>query len=291
MSKGIIAGSASEKLAGSISNLSGIPIVEKTSYRFPDGNFYAKFSKVLPDEAYIVQSTYRDEHWMELFLLADEARRYGARKVSAVVPYFGYARQDHPEDGEVKSVETIFKMLKGIGVDELISVDVHFFRQAGATEINGITVRNLNALGSILNYVEEELGLDEYVLMAPDKDVEGVINHGGVCLQKERIDARIVRTKPPEIDLKDKDIVWYDDMISGGGTMLNGIEVCNSLSPRSHIVTTTHPLMLPPESTKLFDVARYVVGTDTVPFRDRFSGEIKVHEVSVAGLIAEEIKK
>ena len=75
--------------------------------------------------------------------------------------------------------------------------------------------------------------------------------------------------------------------------MLNGIEVCNPLSPRSHTVTTTHPLMLPPESTKLFDAARYVVGTDTVPFSDRFPEEIKVHEVSVdsliASLIAEEI--
>jgi len=155
--------------------------------------------------------------------------------------------------------------------------------------MNGIKVKSLNALGTILNYVEKDLGIDDYVLLAPD-DVESVINHGGICLEKERIDARTVKTKPPEIDLRDRNIVWYDDMISTGGTMLKAIEVCDALSPRSHVITTTHPLMLP-ESLSLFDKAQYIVGTDTIPFRERFAEEQKVHEVSVANLIAEEITK
>jgi ribose-phosphate pyrophosphokinase len=300
MSKGVIAGSASEKLANDISKLSGIPLVKKNvcekslNGRFPDGEFYARFPERLPEEVYIVQSTYppnTDSSYMELFLLADVARDYGAKKVTAVIPYLGYARQDHPKQGEVTSVATTSRILKNIGVENVITVDAHFCRGNEWASIYGILMRNLSALETILNYVDRELKIKDYVLIAPDKGVEPMVRkYNGICLKKERIDAKTVKIKVPEMDLKDRDVVLYDDMVAGGNTMKLSLKEIEKLSPRRRIVSTTHPIFLE-SAFDLSTEADFIIGTDTIPFfKDRILEQEKAHEVSVASLIAEEIK-
>ena len=149
----IILGPASVELANRISQLTGLPCVNVASRVFPDGESYVRLEGDVKDEhAVIVQTTCapQNSRLMELAFMAAAAKRYNAKKVTAVVPYLGYARQDKIFlQGENISIETVATMLKASGIDQLITVNVH---EANALKLFPIPARSISAIPLIADY-------------------------------------------------------------------------------------------------------------------------------------------
>ena len=165
----VIGGPASARLAEEIARLSGLDFVEVEAKRFPDGESYVRLtSEVKGEKVFIVQSTYppQDTHLIQLFLLADAAHRSGASEIVAVVPYLAYARQDKVfRPNEPVSIEAILKLLKTLGVQRMITVDVHSPEVFGRV---GMECVNLSAVGILAKHFLD-LGFKGASAFAPDR--------------------------------------------------------------------------------------------------------------------------
>ena len=137
----LIPGPASLELGGKVARLLGLPVVEVESKSFPDGECYVRLTRdVKGEDVAIIQSTYppQNTHLIQLFLMVDAAKSFGARRVVAVIPYFAYARQDKVfRFYEPVSVETILKILERLGVETLITVNIHEPKVFEKTRIDG----------------------------------------------------------------------------------------------------------------------------------------------------------
>ncbi|MER3426049.1 MAG: phosphoribosylpyrophosphate synthetase [Thermus sp.] len=291
----IFSGNAHPDLARRVAEALGQSLGKALVERFPDGEVRVRLlESVRGDDVYLIQPTSPpvNDHLMELLLLADAARRSSAARINAVVPYFGYARQDKQTEGrEPISAKLVANLLEAVGVDRVIAIDLH------APQIQGffdIPVDHLSAVKLFARYLKER-GLDQgAVVVSPDagraeeaRRLAERLSLPFAMLAKRRTGPRETQVTYVIGDVEGKRPLVIDDIISTGGTIRRGVEALLQAGARPEVVVlATHPVLVAGARENLAHPAiREVVFTDTIPLRE---GGYTV--LSTAELLAQAIR-
>ncbi|MGZ7047154.1 MAG: ribose-phosphate diphosphokinase [Methanobacterium sp.] len=285
----IIGGSASQKLAAKIAKELDCPLIPIETRRFPDGERYIRIKEQIDDEVIVVQSTGypQDENLMELFFILKNLKSMGVQKIKVVIPYFGYGRQEKRfKSGEAVSALIIAELLEFSGADEIFFFNLH---EESITDFFKVPVHNLSAMPIIADYLKKIV--HDPVIIAPDKgalefakEIAEIIGCEYDYLEKIRLSPKIVETKPKDLNVKGKEAVIIDDIISTGGTIVNAASILRELGASKVIVSCVHPVLVEDSLLKIF-----AVGVDDVLSTDTLLSDVSV--ISVAPLVAEKLKK
>ncbi len=297
----ILTGRSNPKLAKSIGKLLKHDVHEPISV-FADGETRVMISQNMRRRhVFIIQSTSPpvNDNIMELMLMADAARRASASEITAVIPYFGYARQDRKEKSRVPiSASMVASTLEHAGINSILTVDIHSEQQEGS--INS-PWDNVYASYSLLPVIKSRK-LKNLVVASPDKG--GVVRATGyanllkakgiVIVYKERdINLNDVSSTLTMVgDVRGKDVLIVDDMISTGGTLLNAADFIKFRGAKSVRAAVTHGLFIGDALSKINESSiDEVIVTDTIIQRKEIMDNSKIKIVSVAPLLAEAIKR
>jgi len=290
----IIGGSAGRILGTLVARELGLGLTGAEIRRFPDGEKYLRITEdVAGQDIAIIQSVHHtpDDLLFEYFLLCDTVKDLGAKRVIAVFPYFAYARQDSRfNSGEAISFRTVTKLIEDVGTSEVFSVDMHQHRVEHASDLFKIPVHNLTAAPLLAEYVSTTIPLHRPVVIGPDEESEQwvsaaakVISADHDVLEKRRLGDENVEIRTKGLDVRDRDVLLIDDIISTGGTIVEASKILLTQGPRRVLVACTHPILAHDALAKIYaSGAQTVVGTNTVPSPISF--------VSVAPLIASAIR-
>jgi ribose-phosphate pyrophosphokinase len=291
----IFAGTSSEVLADHICKKYGAKPGKIAIQRFSDGEICPVFlESIRGDFVFLVQSTHSPaDNLMELLLMIDAARRASAYKIIAVIPYYGYGRQDRKDKPRVAiGSKLVANMLVAAGADRVITMDLH------APQIQGyfdIPVDHLDSHALFIPYVEN-LKLENLTFAAPDvgatnriREIANYFNAEMVICDKHRKRANEIASMVVIGDVTGKDIVIIDDICDTGGTLAKSASLMMEKGARSVRALITHPVL----SGKAYEnlensVLEEVVVCDTIPIRQDAGSKIKV--ISVAELFAVAIR-
>lgn len=291
----IFAGRASEKLAANIAKSFGASLGDVKVSVFSDGEFQPSFEEtVRGQDVFIVQSTMPPtENLFELLLLVDAARRASARKIIAVIPYFGFARQDRKDKPRVAiGAKLIANMLMAAGVDRIMTMDLHADQIQGFFEV---PVDHLFASTLFFNEIND-LNRDNLVVAAPDaggakraNSYAKNLNCGLVLCHKNRKKANEIAEMTVIGDVVGKDVVIIDDMCDTAGTLTTAADLLMEKGAKSVRAFTTHAVLSGPAFERIAaSKLTELIVTDTIPLQ-KHSDKIRV--VSVADLFADVIKR
>ena len=282
----IVGGSSSRDLASETASILGCKYIEAATVRFPDGECYTRIDEEsLDDDVAIVQNTYPDGNLVEMFLLQDAVKRAGARSVTIVVPYFGYARQDRVfKNGEPESAKVMCKLL-AMGCDRVITVDLH---KEAVLEFFDRPYRDLKAANAMGDYFKGK-GID--MVFSPDIGAAGrakmVGERMGVPydhLEKKRLSGTEVVIQPAKSDVKGKSILIVDDMISTGGTIRTATTQLKAAGAKSVTVACTHGVYVN-------DALKKMDESDIDELLSCNTIVTKTSKISVAGMIADALRE
>lgn len=310
----IFAGNASSKLAEEIADHLGMSISDADVGKFADGETYVRINEtVRGKDCYIIQSTCPpvNDHLMELFLLISTLKRASAKSITAVIPYYGYARQDRKTENRVSiGAADVARLLETMGVDSVISVDLHCWQIEGFFD-NKVPVINLEAGIIGLEYMLEDFdieNLDELVVVSPDaggvgrakRFQESLINRGfpGVGLAmiiKQRAKAGVVSKMDLVGSVDGKDCIIVDDMIDTAGTLCKAAGELKEMGANKVYAFATHGVFSGPAPERLKDsVLEKVIVTNTIPLSDEFIQTVpknKYEHLSIGTFIAETMRR
>lgn len=264
----VLPGTTNSHLAADLARRLDARIEAPETKRFPDGEAYVRVSEAVKGEhAVIVQSTYPNDRFIELLLLQDACRRTGARRITTVIPYLAYARQDTLfKTGEAVSMEALARCIT-LDTDEVVTVDPH---KEHILRFFGGKATSVSAVPDIADYLQEHAKPD--LLLAPDKGaldrVERAARHLGVefdYLEKTRISGTDVEMKPKALDVKGRRVAILDDMISTGGTMATAIRQLKVQGATYIAAACTHGLFVGGAEERLRSAGcDAVLATDTL---------------------------
>lgn len=290
----IFSGSGSQYLAEQIAKKYGVPLGKCVTQKFSDGEIQPAFQEsIRGDMVFLVQSTFApSDNILELLLMIDAARRASAYKVIAVMPYYGYARQDRKDKPRVAiGSKLIANMLEAAGADRVITMDLHAAQIQGYFEI---PVDHLESSSIFIPYIES-LKLENLTFAAPDvgsanriREIASFFEAEMVICDKHRKRANEIASMVVIGDVTDRDVVLIDDICDTGGTLAKSAALLKEKGARSVRALCTHPVL----SGKAYDniensVLEELVVCDTIPIKQQ-SSKIKV--VSVAELFAVAIR-
>lgn len=282
----IVGGSSSRDLAKELASILGCQYIQAASTKFPDGENYTRIDcESLNDDVVIVQNTYPDSNMIEMFLLQDAVRRMGAKTITLVIPYFGYARQDRVfKPGEPESAKVMCRHLD-MACDRVITIDIH--KEAVLDHFTCPHI-DLKAAAVIADHFKSK-GID--LVLSPDigaagraKDVGDRMGLPHDHLEKTRLSGVDVKIAPAKMDCKGKKILIVDDMISTGGTIIAAASALREAGAISVSVACTHGVFVNNAIERLTGSA-----LDTVLCCNTLENEVS--HISVAGIIADAIRK
>jgi len=263
----IIGGTASKSVAKELSKSLDAPLARIILKRFPDDELYVCISDdVSGENVIIVQTTYPDPNIVELFLLQDAAREAGVKKITTVIPYFGYGRQDKKfEDGEPISAKAIANLI-GVNADEVITVDPH---KKHILDFFSIPASSCSAVPELAKYLKKK-NID--LVLAPDKgaldrakQASTLIGCDFDYMEKTRIDSMTIEIKPKNLDVQNKNVAIIDDIISTGGTMAKSISELKKHGANKIFAACTHGLFAGGAIKKLSSAGcDEIISTDTI---------------------------
>ena len=290
----IFAGTGSLKLAEQICKSYGCQLGKISIQKFSDGEILPTFlESIRGDFVFLIQSTHApSDNLMELVLMIDAAKRASAYKINAVIPYYGYARQDRKDRPRVSiGSKLVANMLRAAGADRVITMDLH------APQIQGyfdIPVDHLDSHAVFIPYIEN-LRLENLTFAAPDVGSANRIREIASYFEAEMVICNKHRKRANEIasmvvigDVEDKDVVIIDDICDTGGTLAKSAALIKEKGARSVRAMITHPVL----SGKAYEniensVLEELVVCDTIPLKKE-SPKIKI--ISVANLFAVAIR-
>ena len=238
----IVGGSSSKDLAKELARILDCKYVQALSTRFPDGECYTRIDEEsLDDDVVIVQNTYPDPNLIEMILIQDVVKGLGAKTVTLVIPYFGYARQDRVfKPGEPESAKVMCQLLDRV-CDRVITVDVH---KEEMLRFFSCPSKDVKAAEAIADYFKDKK-ID--MVLSPDigaagraKDVGTRMNVPYDHLQKTRLSGTEVRIQPASSTVDGKNILIVDDIIATGGTIIAATAQLKEAGAKSVTVACTH---------------------------------------------------
>lgn len=283
----ILPGPASQDLAKRLAVALKTRLVPVFFKNFPDGESYIRIDSDIQDEdVIIVQTTSppQDEKMMQLFLMSSAAKDQGAQRITAVVPYFAYSRQDKIFlVGEVFSAKTVVDILKTCGVTQIITVNAH---NPAVLESFTVPVKDLSAIPLLAEYFRDQSFEGAVSLsmgkkgLATAKEAADVLK--GTCdyipTRRDRHTGKVSIEEKP-LKIKGKAVIFFDDIISSGGTIVKAVAHAKNQGAAKVYVACVHALLIANAKEKIMQSgAEEVVGTDSVPS--------PVSVVSVAPILA-----
>ena len=291
----VFSGTSTRYLAEKICTSLGCPLGNLVMTKFSDGEFSVSYEESIRGrDVFLVQSTFpNSDNLMELLLMIDAAKRASARQIIAVIPYFGWARQDRKDKPRVSIGAKLVADLLGVaGIDRLITMDLH------ADQIQGffdVPVDHLYASGVLVPYLQS-LNLKNLVIASPNvagsKPASTYAKYLGcplVLCNKTRARANVVESMQIIGDVKDKNVVIVDDMVDTAGTITKAADIMKEAGALSVRAIASHCVMSGPASERVQNSClEEMVFTDSIPYTQRCS---KVKQLSVADMFAETIKR
>jgi ribose-phosphate pyrophosphokinase len=296
----LFTGNANPVLAQEMATHLGVELGRASVGRFSDGEVSVEIRQnVRARDVFVVQSTCAptNENLMELFMMVDALKRASARRITAVIPYFGYARQDRrPRSTRVPiSAKVVANMLETVGVERVLTMDLH------ADQIQGffdIPVDNIYASPVLLSDVKSRNYAD-LVVVSPD--VGGVVRARALAKQlgcdlaiidKRRPAANVSEVMHIIGEIEGRNCVIMDDMIDTAGTLVKAAEVLKDRGAKSVYAYCTHPVFSGPAVERISkSQIDEVVITNTIPLSDAAKACPKIRQLSVAFLFAESIRR
>jgi ribose-phosphate pyrophosphokinase len=296
----LISGTANPELAQKISEYLATPLVQTKITRFSDGEIFVEIKEnVRGADVFIIQPTCPpvNENLVELLIIIDAARRASARRITAVIPYYGYARQDRKTAPRTPiTAKLVANVIVVAGARRVLTMDLH------AGQIQGffdIPVDHLYAMPVFLEYLKDKFRGEEIVIVSPDA--------GGVERAREYakrlnatmaiVDKRRPRPNESEVmniigDVKDKIAVIIDDMIDTAGTICKAASAIMDRGAKEVYAVATHPVLSGPAVERLAQSPiKEVVVSDTIPLREEAKRLDKIKVLSVSKLLGEAIRR
>jgi len=282
----ILGGTSAKNVAENLANRLRQPLLHTIYKRFPDDEFYVRvLDDIAGKDVVIVQTAYPDPKIVELLLMQDAVHDAGAKKITVVLPYFGYSRQDKKfEEGEAISARAIAEHIS-LHADCVITVDPH---KEHILKFFTVPAYSCSAVSTIAQHLKEK-NID--FVLAPDKgakerakETAKLINCEYDYLEKTRIDGATVKITPKKLDAHGKNVAIIDDIISTGDTMVNSIKELKKQGAKTVLIACTHGLFIGGAKEKLLTAdCDEIISTDTI--------ETDFSKVSVAECIATTILK
>ena len=292
----IFAGSASLELAGKIAEALGINLGDMQVEHFADGEFSVYYKdSIRGKDVFLVQSTYpSSDNIMELLLMVDAAKRASAHYIAAVIPYFGWARQDRKDKPRVSiGAKLMADLLSTAGVTRVITMDLH------ADQIQGffnVPVDHLYASMVFIDYLRQTSDLERTVIATPDVGGAKRANSYAKFLGVPMVICHKSRAKANEVaemtiigDVTDKDVILVDDIVDTAGTICKAADLMMQNGARSVRAVASHAVLSDPATERINASAlKEMIFTDSIPLHKHSD---KIHIVSVANIFAEAINR
>ncbi len=294
----IFSGNANRQLARAIAGHLGVPLGNCDVKRFPDGEIDLKVTDdVRGADVFIVQSTCPpvNEHLMELLLMIDTMRRASAQRITAVLPYFGYARKDRKDEGRVPiSAKLVANLITTAGADRVLTIDLH------ASQIQGffdIPVDHLYAKPVFLEHFRKMAEGNDLAVVAPDvgsvkmaRAYADELKAGLAIVTKRRISPTETETGHVIGEVKDKRVIIIDDMISTAGSICEAARAVIGKGASSVILAATHAVFCGPALERIHsaEIEKLVV-TDTIPHV--MEPGSRIHVLSIGQLLARAVQR
>jgi len=295
----IFSGRANLALAAKVCQYVGVPPGCIELSNFSDGEIYVQIREnVRGRDVFVIQSTCPpvNENLVELLIIIDALKRSSARRITAVIPYFGYARQDKKDEPRVPiTAKLVADLLDAAGADRVLAMDLHTGQLQGFFDI---PVDNLFASPVLLPYIQQRRELD---LMVVSPDTGGLARARAFAraldvplgiIDKRRESKNIAQVLNIVGDVTGRDVLLPDDMIDTAGTIVNAAEALTKNGARSVMACCTHPIFSGPAIERIINSPlREVVVTDTIALREEALECGKITTLSVAGLLGEAIRR
>ena len=291
----IFSGTKSRYLATAICEELGVELGKMNIQRFADGEFEVSFEESIRGrEVFLVQSTFPySDNLMELLLMIDAAKRASAKSIAAVVPYFGWARQDRKDKPRVSiAAKLVADLLSTAGIDRLITMDLH------ADQIQGffnVPVDHLYASSIFIPYIQS-LHLKNLVIATPDvggakraNSYAKYLNVPLVLCHKQRAKANVVEDMTVIGEVEGKDVILVDDMVDTAGTITKAADLMKSKGANSVRALASHAIMSDPASERVENCAlSEIIFSNSIPFEGTCK---KATFLSIAPLFADTIRR
>jgi ribose-phosphate pyrophosphokinase len=293
----IVSGSAHPRLAADICAYLGVPPCDATVSSFPDGETFVKINEnIRGRDVFIIQPTCppTNQNLMELLILVDAARRSSSARITAVIPFFGYARQDRKDQPRVPiTAKLVANLLAAAGVQRVLTMDLHAQQLQGFFDI---PVDHLYALPVMIHYLQD-LGLGDLVVVSPD--VGGVkmasayaetLKAGLAIVVKRRLSATEIEAVTVIGEVEGKNVILVDDLTETAGTLVGAAGILREQGARDIYAGVSHAVLtdLAVERLKSSEI-KELITTDSVPVRTDVNSRVKV--LSVAELLGEGIRR
>lgn len=296
----VFSGNANPELAKKVVERLDIPLGEATVGKFSDGEITIEIQEnVRGKDVFILQPTCAptNDNLMEILLLADGLRRASATRVTAVIPYFGYARQDRrPRSARVPiSARAVADMLTSAGINRVLTVDLH------ADQIQGffsVPVDNVYGSPILVDDIERQ-NYKDLVVVSPDiggvvraRAVAKALNADLAIIDKRRPKANVSEVMNIIGEIKDRTCLLVDDMVDTAGTLCQAAAALKKFGAKKVVAYCTHPVLSGPaiERISTAEIDEMVV-TDTIPLSEAAKACPKIRQLTMAGILAEAIRR
>jgi ribose-phosphate pyrophosphokinase len=295
----IFSGSSNPALASDVCKYLGIPLGGAKIDRFPDGE---KVIRVEDDvrgrDCFVIQSTCEpvDEHLVELLIFLDCLRRASASRITAVVPYFGYARQDRKDEGRVPiTAKMVANLITTAGADRVLAIDLHAHQLQGFFDIPVDHLVGELVLGKYF----WDTKISNLTVVSPDvgnmKTASRYASHLGgelAIVHKKRVSGSKVEAQEIIGEVQGRNVLMCDDIIATAGTICGAADLVKQRGAEKVYVGATHGIFAPPALERLAHAPiDQVVVTDTIPWNKRSKKISSIEVLSVATMLGEAIKR
>jgi len=291
----VFSGSTSRVLAEEICQYMGVPLADTEVGRFSDGEIKVIINEnVRGCDAFVVQSTCTpvNDSLMELLILIDALKRASADRITAVIPYYGYARQDRKTRGrEPITAKLVANLLTEAGADRVLSIDLHSGQIQGFFDI---PVDHLTAIGLLADYIKDR-DLSDYVVVSPDagsipraRDMAERLKLPVAFIDKRRPQPNVAEVMNIVGKVQDRHAILLDDMIDTGGSLLQATMALRNMGAKSVMACATHPIFSGNAKSNIekCEFSELIV-TNTIPIEPEIRPLVKV--LSVAPLLGDAI--